>query len=292
MTNKLMTEALKYANEFKWYVFPCREKEREYFIESKGKRKVLPVKSPYYKGGFQLATLDNNKIKEWWSIHPEAAIGISCGHSNLIVVDIDTHSGDRRGFDNFMSLNISDEGAFHSLTPTGGIHIVYKGLSNSYGDKERAVDVRSHGAYFIAPPSFIYVDGIRKSYSMLDEWSGEPIEAPKDLMEKLNVLRSKNKSEKKRKTIVNESFDNQAIRVKKALEKLPQEYCDEYFKWVNVGLILKSLGNTGFQLWDEWSRKSSKYDAEELEYRWERFEPREIGLGSLFFWAYGNRKHE
>lgn len=293
MNNILLEEAIKYA-ERGWFVFPARERESEPFQyktkSGETKTKTLPIKAPYYKGGFNLATLDNDKIKKWWSIHPQAAIGVSCGHSNLIVIDIDTHSGDRRGFDNFMKLNISDEGALHSLTGSGGVHIVYKGLSNSYGDNTRGVDVRSQGAYFIVPPSFVYIDGIKKSYTMLDDWSREPIEAPKELLEKLNVLRNKNKSENKQKTIINESFDKQAARAKKALEKLPQEYCEEYHQWINVGLSLHSLGNIGFRLWDEWSRKSSKYDAEAVEYNWGRFEPREIGLGSLFFWAYGNKK--
>lgn len=289
MTNTLLEEAIKYT-ERGWFVFPCRIRPSRPFLTPKGKEKILPPKSPLYKGGLNNATTDKKQIMEWWTKTPQAAIGVNCGLSNLIVVDIDMHKEGVSGFDNWMKLNISDEGALHASTPSNGLHIIYSGITNSYGDENVAVDVRSRGSYFIVPPSYILSkSGQYKKYIPLDDWSRTPVNAPCSLMEKLDLLRGKNKTENKRKTVISESIDKQINKAKKALEKLPQEYCEEYYKWINVGLSLKSLGDQGFLLWDDWSKRSSKYDGEDLEYRWDKFEPREIGLGSLMFWAYGNR---
>jgi putative DNA primase/helicase len=291
MTENLLKHAIEYAKRG-WFVFPTRERPSKPFTyitkSGKEKTKILPVKSPYYKGGFMNATLDIEQIKKWWNRYPEAGIGISCGASNLVVVDIDVHNKNVNGFDNWMKLNISDEGALHAMSPSGGLHIVYKGLCNSYGDKNYSVDVRSIGAYILAPPSFVYLeDGSKGRYVAVDDWSCEPVDVPYNLMEKLNILRGKNKKDNKR-LVVNDNtpIDKKILKAKEALNKLPQEYCDEYFKWINVAIALKSgLGDSGFKLFDEWSKKSEKYDEDEVEYKWERIVPREIGLGSLFFWA-------
>lgn len=285
-SNILLETALKYA-EKGWMVFPTRERESEPFVDKKGKTRTMKQKTPYMKGGFEIATKDYDLIKEWWKKFPEAGIGVSCGHSNLVVVDIDTHKGDNRGFENFMKLNVSDEGALHSLTPSGGLHIVYSGLTNSHANVEAGVDLRSQGAYFVAPPSFVYVENSKKNYIALDDWSRIPTRVPCDLINKLQLLKKgkEHKSDRDEKFVRTEDHKTLVNKAKKALDRLPQEFCDEYFKWVNVGLSLKSLGQDGFILWDNWSKKSSKYDKDALEYRWERFDPREISIASLFYWA-------
>ena len=289
MTETLLEEAIKYA-ERGWFVFPCRIRPSQPFRLPNGKEKILKAKSPLYTGGLNNATLDRKQIIEWWRKTPQAAIGVNCGLSNLIVVDIDMHKEHVNGFDNWMNLNISDEGALHSKTPSNGLHIIYAGITNGYGDENIALDIRSLGMYFIFPPSYVLLkNGQYGRYEMLDDWTRTPVEAPSDLMEKINTLRGKNKKEIKRKPIRIESFDKEVIKAKKALERLPQEYCDEHQKWISVGLSLYSLGDAGFQLWNDWSQNSDKYDADDLEYRWNKFQPREIGLGSLMFWAYGNK---
>lgn len=289
MNISLLESALEYSKKG-FFVFPCREKESLPFITKSGKQKTLKPKSPYYKGGFQNATTDGSQIKAWWNKHPNAGIGISCGHSNLVVVDIDIKDG-HSGFDTFMGLNVSDEGALHSITPSGGMHIIYKGLTNSYANVKTAIDLRSLGSYILVPPSFIIdKDGNKKSYIAVDDWEREPINVPSSLIEKLNLLRGKHTNENKRESIINNgSIGELKIRAKKALDKLPQEYCDERWKWINVGLSLKTLGEDAFSLWDQWSSKSSKYDKDDCRYIWDKFEPRDITLGSLFYWAYGDK---
>ena len=284
MENTLLESALQYARRG-WYVFPCREKNGEPFFDKKlGKERFLKAKSPYILGGFQVATTDEHQIKEWWTKWPNAAIGVSCGHSNLVAIDIDIKDG-RKGFDNFMRLNVSDSGALHSLTPSGGNHIIYSGQEHSQANVLKGVDLRSIGGYILVPPSKIEVDSKVLSYIELDDWDRTPSKVPTDLIEKLNLLRGKTEKRNKEKYVSHETQTQLVKRAKEALDKLPQIYCDEYWSWISVAMSLKSLGDDGFKLWDEWSQKSSKYEKSACEYRWNRFDPREITIASLFFWA-------
>jgi hypothetical protein len=281
MKNELLEKALWYAKEKQWYVFPCREKPFEY-INAKGEPDIAKVKSPYTKNGFNNATLDEKQIVAWWTKYPEAGIGISCGQSNLIVIDIDVRDG-KNGFANFMKLGISDDGALHSITPSGGNHIIFKGSMYSQANVKSGVDIRSIGAYIVAPPSFIYEDGVKKYYLAVDDWNENPSDAPSSLQENLLLLR--HTGEKKAHKHIDETLETTIEKAQKALDSLPQEYCEDYFMWVNVGMCLHELGNKGLDMWVDWSRKSAKFELESCIKRWEKFEPRTITINTLFFYA-------
>lgn len=284
--NILLQEAIKYT-ERGWYVFPCREKEGEMYYDKELEENVIPpIKSPYTNGGFKEATLDTAKINKWWKQYPEAGIGISCGPSNLVVADIDVRN-DKKGFDNFMSMNISDEGALHSMTPSGGLHIIWSGNIRSNANIKAGVDIRSRGAYIVAPPSWVYEDGQKKQYMKLDDWDRELVPYPSSLEEKLNELRGKfsNTNKKTKASVPNEPIQKTIERLKIALKQLPSHMCEDYFEWINIGLALKTIGDDGFELWDEWSRGSSKYNRKALEYRWKKFEPENITIASIFHYA-------
>ncbi len=283
----LVDVALEYALVNAWYVFPCREVEGKSYTDKKGKIKTPSLKSPYHRGGFMAATREPEKIKAWWGENPKAAIGIACGASHLICVDIDVKDG-RKGFDNYMRLEIGDAGALHSMTPSGGMHVIFRGQTNSYANVLTGIDLRSVGAYFIAPPSEIFLHGAWSKYSAVDDWTNRiPADVPEELIKKLDLYRKPDIPYERRETTkeYNVSQEEQLKRAKAALDKLSQEYCDEYFKWVNVGLALKSLGEDGLVLWDNWSKKSLKYQADACAYRWDRFYPRDITIASLYYWA-------
>lgn len=286
MENILLQNALEYARRG-WYVFPCREKDSEpFWDEKKGKERIMIAKSPYVNGGFEDATRDEQKIKEWWLRYPEAAIGVSCGASGLVVVDIDVKGG-RKGFDNFMKLNVSDAGALHGMTPSGGMHIIYSGKAHSRANIKIGIDVRSAGAYIVAPPSYVYMNEVKKkSYKSLDDWSRVPVGIPSDLIAKLNLLvRGENVKAQNPKNYPADDLDTLIQKAQKALQELPDHFCDDYFLWIDVGLALKNLGEAGFILWNDWSKRSSKYDYHACADRWDGFKPREITIASLFYWS-------
>jgi hypothetical protein len=70
------------------------------------------------------------------------------------------------------------------------------------------------------------------------------------------------------------------------LEKLGSWRADGYYTWVETGLALSCLGETGLQLWEKFSQRSPKYRPGECEKKWATFKPGDgIGLGSLAHWA-------
>lgn len=72
MASMLLSAALAYAR-MGLSVFPCK-----------------PDKTPYVKGGFHSATLDEQQIMKWWTEHPDAMIGMPTGPvSGVWALDID-----------------------------------------------------------------------------------------------------------------------------------------------------------------------------------------------------------
>ncbi|MFJ5035725.1 bifunctional DNA primase/polymerase [Streptomyces sp. NPDC088560] len=141
--------------------------------------------------GFHAATLDPDRIQQWWGAHPQFGIGVSCGPAGLIVIDIDAHDDEPPARDRILpGIPIGDgvdltglANGFHTLavlaalrgqtspaddettlrvrTPTGGLHVWYRitdsrrWLSSVGSGTGRAlawqIDVRAYGSYIIAP---------------------------------------------------------------------------------------------------------------------------------------------
>jgi hypothetical protein len=284
MDNLLLDTALAYAN-LGWAIFPCREKPGRPYLDKHGKMKIPKEKSPYVSSGFKEATTDPNIINDWWHKWSNACIGISCQHSNLFLIDIDVKDG-RNGIDNYMMLGISDTGALHSRTPSKGLHILFSGKGKTSTNTLLGIDTRGDGGYFIAPPSII-VEGINAGkYIALDIWNHIPIEIPTEAMEKLHV--DNHRIHKSKKDIYTPDKINNPetiARVKDSLEKLSPDFYNEYYRWIEIGMCLYDLGNEGLELWDNWSKKSDKYEEGECQNRWETFSPNEISLASLFYYA-------
>ena len=161
MTNELYNYALAYAKRG-LAVFPLIPKD----------------KKPLTANGFKDATTDPTKIKEWWSIHPDANVGIATGQisGGLVVVDMDVdkekgkdgyHTFMKWCDDNFLMLPDS----WLSITGRGGYHLCFRSafpVSSRIGWLED-VDVRADGGYIVAPPS-IHPNGTKY------EWEQSPAE--------------------------------------------------------------------------------------------------------------------
>ena len=107
--------------------------------------------------GLNDASNDEPAILAWWREHPQANIGVSCGPSGLLVIDVDHPAG----AESWHRLCAEDGIAVRtvvSLTPAGGHHEYFaapQGLAakNSAGRLAPNLDVRTAGGYVIAPPS-------------------------------------------------------------------------------------------------------------------------------------------
>ena len=82
---------------------------------------------------------------------------------------------------------------------------------------------------------------------------------------KLNVIKYvKEKTvEKVEKVEVNQNIELEAL-----LFKLPNEYCNDYNKWIKVAMVCYSENN--YIVFDKWSKQSKKYNKEKNEEIWEK----------------------
>src|SRR5260370_33427095 len=140
-----------------WCVFPCQPGDKRPMVRDDWERR---------------ATADVEAIVRWW---PDGAnVGIACGPSNLVVVDLDTHGqlpdewrqpGVRDGLDVFtLLLEWAGESGlpetYWVATPSGGWHLYFAApdeveVRNSAGQLGPMVDVRGCGGDVIAAGSVL-----------------------------------------------------------------------------------------------------------------------------------------
>lgn len=122
-----------------WEIFPLRPHTKE----------------PYAGLGVYQATSDPGQIERWWAKWPEANIGLHCGGSGLLAIDIDQY---KETFAGAGPLSRADEETVTSLTGGGGTHLLYAlpagvRYGNATGNLPAAIDVRGYGGYIVLPPS-------------------------------------------------------------------------------------------------------------------------------------------
>lgn len=78
-------------------------------------------------------------------------------------------------------------------------------------------------------------------------------------------------------------------KIKIALEILKPWRADDREEWVKIGMALSQLGDDGFELWDEWSKQSSKYDLDDAAAKWKSWKSAEdmtdragVTIGTLY----------
>jgi hypothetical protein len=139
--------ALRYAGRG-WHVFPL----------------VPRRKVPLTRHGLKDASCDLGLVTAWWAEHPNANIGIACGPSGLVVVDID---GEEAGH-TWADLAARHGGHPRTLTAATakGWHLYFAGQGRSTtGRIAPHVDSRGLGGYVCVPPS-IHESGV--AYHWLD----------------------------------------------------------------------------------------------------------------------------
>jgi len=139
----LLDEALARADE-EFYIFPLREND----------------KRPAVSDWENWATIDRDKIKTYWEAHPKANIGIACGPSKVVVLDVDNKDS-KNGSATLANIE-SIKGeifTFTIKTPTGGLHKYYQSngseLRNTTGKLGEGLDTRAQGGYVVAEGSWI-----------------------------------------------------------------------------------------------------------------------------------------
>lgn len=130
----LIEHALKYAN-YGWHVFPIR-----------GKRPLVEWRDA--------STADPEQVRALFESHPDATgIGLDCGKSSLVVIDVD----DWDGFSDLTARLDAIPPTATTTTGGGGMHLLFHAsdvrVRNSASKLAKGVDVRGDGGYIVLPPS-------------------------------------------------------------------------------------------------------------------------------------------
>ena len=170
----LLRSALALA-ERGWHVFPC----------------VPGGKRPALRGNWQdHATADPDRVRARWAL-TAYNIGVSCGPSGLVVIDLDTPRTGQPG-DSLIAKSGTDalaalcgrRGQPYPLptyavdTPSGGCHLYYAAPSgrirNSAGRLGPLIDVRASGGYVIGKDSCVggraYTGRDERTPALLPAW--------------------------------------------------------------------------------------------------------------------------
>ena len=139
--NPRLEAALAYAARG-WHVFPAKPGQ----------------KVPATINGHNDATTDFDQIRTWWRLNPNYNVAISCGPSNLFVVDVDPQGISH--WENLIAeipgLSDIENNSLCVETPRGGFHIYMEGEGPTSSSKLAiGVDTRGKGGYVLAPPSYV-----------------------------------------------------------------------------------------------------------------------------------------
>lgn len=163
-TSTLLEAALEYA-AMGWHVIPLHTPRPANRCSCNDRTCTNQGKHPRTRNGLKDATTDAATIESWWGMWPDANVGIVCGPSGLVAIDVDPrHGGDEDWRDIKEKYGKDIQQTVSAHTGGGGEHYIYlapgqmpiSNVSNSdkyTGPLGRGIDVRSAGGYIVAPPS-------------------------------------------------------------------------------------------------------------------------------------------
>ena len=285
--------ALAYA-KLGWYVLPVwsvDENGRCRCGRPNNEKGHKPGKHPQAElapHGHQDASIDEQIIKDWWAVDPNAGIGISLSQSGLLALDIDPQNGGRESIEALEA----EHGVLHSdcvaITQGGGEHRIFVAEPDmTYpGTMGAGLDLKHHGYICVAPtlgPSGVYRWESGRS-PLSQSRPAQPSPLPSLIASKARAPVNYSLTERGGAPVATaQTFDD----LRSALKHVD---ADDYTTWVNVGMVLKPYGENGYKIWTEWSANSEKFDAAAQRRKWERDidAPHSITYRSIFRMAIDN----
>lgn len=143
---------------------------------------------------FQTQKVTKDLIDKWWTIDPNANIGLICGKiSGVTVIDIDIKNIPENELVPAEKIRwkICDA-TLTSITGTGGLHLFCKyapGVPNSKKRVHPQIDIKNDGGYVLLPPSIHDETGLAYEFDVLTPFNSGNLEAlavfPQTLKDKI-----------------------------------------------------------------------------------------------------------
>jgi len=254
----LLKYALEYA-KYGWRVFPLYQVDQA-GCECRNTDCDKAGKHPAIKKWPELATIDREQIKKWWTDHPDRGIGIATGEeSNLTVLDVDGSAG---------AIALGKLAGPAGMPPTvvartgrdGGMHYYFQyasGIKSEAGKLGKGLDTRSDGGYVVAPPS-LHASG--KHYAWAQPPSKTALAEWPDFLSGEEKPPEKGKRGAPPKETFNPASERDKDQIKLALSFLNP---DDEERWAHVGWIMGRAfhqSDEGFAMYSAWAGRSRKYD--------------------------------
>lgn len=252
-----MEAALQYL-ERGWSVFPLHDKRRPCVDWKK----------------YQAERPTREQLVEWWTQWPDAMIAVALGSvSGIIRVD-----ADGEGYAELDRLG-GPSATLEFTSPSGGKGWLYKYVEGftthvvwTGQNQHSELRIQSTGAYTVIPPSQGY------------EWTTDvqPANPPRWMLDFYSAIVMRQLERERSPTLKQPDM----AEVQLAMCFIP---ADSYDRWVQVGMALKSSGDSAenLDLWDRWSSTcAEKYKPGECQRKWQTFiDGGGLTLRSIMHWA-------
>ena len=199
--------------------------------------------------------------------------------NNIIVVDVDAKNNGIEEMEKYYT----EYGLIKTvkqITPSGGYHLIFKYTSSNNDDqflidnylktkslyRNVGIDIRSKGGFIVFAPS------IRNNiaYELVAD-QNELLEMPHSLIEFLLGGMNKNVKLSIKENQQQYSYNVDDKKIIKMLTLLDDTYHNNTKKWLIITNILKGLNK--FNIWNDWSTMSKKYNYDENMTIWENTNP-------------------
>lgn len=211
--------------------------------------------------------------------------GVLC--DGLIVIDVDARNGGVESYDALVSKIPELENAGLTVaTGSGGgsRHVYFKAPADvslqQHLDDYPGIDFKTSG--FVVGPASLHSSG--NTYQIIDGNFDDVDDAPATLVTLLE------RPAYRRVEYDGSFMDVSENTLADMLDCIPNDDL-HYDDWVEIGMAIHhTLAGHGFELWDNWSRRSAKYDDTQMDYKWQSFgdSPNPKTIGTLIFLATQN----
>lgn len=147
--------ALRYADHG-WPVIPIHTPTDSGCSCVRSRECGSPGKHPRTRHGLDDASIDLDRVREWWTRWPDANVAVATGaRSGLLVLDIDLPHGPT-SLDELQSQLGALPRTCEQRTGSGGRQLLFAYPPGQIGNRARVlpgIDVRGDGGYIVVPPS-------------------------------------------------------------------------------------------------------------------------------------------
>lgn len=208
----------------------------------------------------------------------KTGFGVLC--EGYLIIDIDPRNGGDKSYKQLVKdtgIDFIDVSGFTVDTGGGGQHIYFKHSGaeklNGHLKEYKGIDFKSSG--FVVGCGSWHQSG--NKYEVHDGFPEDVNELPQGLFDLLV-----------KKISVNKNFDIEGEEITEQTIIDLLQYVNnsdlEYDDWIEIGMIIhESLSGNGFEIWDDWSKKSGKYDPKDMDFKWHSFgkNPSRVTIGTL-----------